>query len=171
MHVQDALPLQSLWTGLAVFAINRNECRNVGCGQESQRFFLHSLESCKAYNRLELSAWRCKWLVIYSKPCSPGYHVSRASCRIIAGFASARLGSRFQERPRTTWEGNDTSQPRRTHHQPKARPTLPALRHQTLSPPAPASTPAAPHSRATRLPSATSLSAAPLSPVAPPSPA
>ena len=64
-------------------------------------------------------------------------------------------------------KATDTSQPRRTHHQPKARPTLPALRHETLSPPAPASTPAAPHSRATRLLSATCLSAVPLSPVAP----
>ena len=50
-----------------LFTINRGKCRNVG--QRSERF-LHSLESFKAYNRVEVSVGR-QMVGSLFKPCSP----------------------------------------------------------------------------------------------------
>ena len=93
--------------------------RSRSCSR-SQRF-LHSLESCKAYNRIEVSAGGTSgwWLI---QTLQLPLNVSRAHCRI-------RFGPTAQAASENDLERHDTSQPRRTHHQPKARPTLPQLPH------------------------------------------
>ena len=87
-------------------------------GKEVNAFFT-LLSLLKRRTELR-SVWAAKWLVAYSSPAAPPKMFQGP----IAGFASARLASVAASE--NDLERHDTSQPRRTHHQPKARPTLPA---------------------------------------------
>ena len=90
-------------------------------GKEVNAFFT-LLSLLKRRTELR-SVWAAKWLVAYSSPAAPPKMFQGP----IAGFASARLASVAASE--NDLERHDTSQPRRTHHQPKARPTLPQLPH------------------------------------------
>ena len=90
------MPRHSLWTGLAVFTIDRGTCRNVGCGKDANAFFT-LLSHVK--RTTELSSVRAsKWLVLYSKPCS-SFHVSSTHCRVPFGPIGHVASENDRERP------------------------------------------------------------------------
>ena len=90
------MPRHSLWTGLAVFTIDRGTCRNVGCGKDANAFFT-LLSHVK--RTTELSSVRAsKWLVLYSKPCS-SFHVSSTHCRVPFGPIGHVASENDHERP------------------------------------------------------------------------